>query len=86
MPYKARQGDSISHGGQISVPTQTSVFCNGALVARVSDPVMCGQHGSQTISSGSLSVMCVGKAVARIGDLISCGATITSGSTNVMAG
>jgi len=81
----ARINDTISHGGEI-IEGSPTVSTNSRKVARLGDQVQCDVHGLQTITSASLTVKANGRGVARLGDSISCGATITSASSNVLAG
>ena len=98
MPAVSRKGDSLSTGHicasttTLDTPTQSTVFANSILIARVSDPTVshpfppappCAPHVAN-VNAGSPNVFVEGLAVARIGDSADAGA-MTSGSGNVFA-
>ncbi len=98
MPAVSRKGDSLSTGHictsttTLDTPTQSTVFANSILIARVSDPTVshpfpplppCAPHVAN-VNAGSPNVFVEGLAVARIGDSADSG-NMTSGSGNVFA-
>ena len=98
MPAVSRKGDSLSTGHicasttTLDTPTQSTVFANSILVARIGDPTVphpnppappCPDHVAN-VNAGSPNVFVEGLAVARIGDSTDAGA-MTSGSGNVFA-
>ena len=99
MPKVSREGDDLSTGHactaitQLDTPGQGTVFANGILVARITDPTVshpappvppCPAH-VKVVNVGSATVFAVGKNIARIGDSTDAGA-LTSGSGTVFAG
>jgi len=100
MPAVSREGDTLTTGHicvsttTLATPGQSSVFANGILVARITDPTVthlfppnvppCGTHAS-TVKQGSGTVNIAGRKCAREGDAADAGA-LTSGSGNVNAG
>ena len=99
MPAISREGDTLTTGHsctsqtQLDTPTQSTVFANGILIARVQDPTIshpapplppCPSH-VRFVNIGSSTVFVVGKAVARVGDSTDSGQMI-EGSDNVFAG
>ena len=98
MPAVSRKGDSLSTGHictsttTLDTPTQSTVFANSILVARIGDPTVphpnppappCPDHVAN-VNAGSPNVFVEGLKVARIGDSADAGA-MTSGSGNVFA-
>lgn len=75
----ARVGDAITHGGTITSGA-SKWDCEGPMIARVTDTVLCSLHGPQTITTGSPDWTCEGQPIARVGSLCSCGATIITGA------
>lgn len=76
-------GANILGGGQ------STVYCNGSLVAVIGDAVAghgSGSHAAPTLAVGSTTVFAGGKGVCRQGDAASCGHTIGSGSPDTNAG
>ena len=89
MPAIARVGVDTVGGGVITGGGQSTVFCNGSLVAVVGDAVAShgsGGHANATLVEGSSTVFAEGKAVCRVGDLASCGHAIVGGSPDSNAG
>jgi len=98
MPSTCRQGDSLSTGHDcvgtttLSIPSQSSVYANDILVARVGDPTVshpigapvCPNHVA-SVNVGSGSVFVENSAVTRIGDSADAGA-MTTGSSDVFSG
>lgn len=85
MPAIARQGDTSTHGGTVSVGSP-NMMVNNRPVARVGDVFICPTHGPQTIVSSPISGKTnQGKLLAVVGSNISCGAVITTGSPNTNA-
>lgn len=98
MPAVCREGDDLATGHgctsitQLDTPSQSTVFCNGILVARKTDktvshtisPPLCPSHVAQ-VNVGSATVFVVGLEVARVGDSTDAGQMI-EGSPNVFAG
>ena len=98
MPAVSRKGDSLTTGHictsttTLDTPTQSTVFANSILVARIGDPTVphpnppappCPNHVAN-VNAGSPNVFVEGLKVARIGDSADAGA-MTSGSGNVFA-
>jgi uncharacterized Zn-binding protein involved in type VI secretion len=102
MPKICREEDSLSTGhpctinSTLDTPSQSTVFVEGKLVARVGDKTVehtqktgtdsngdniCTNH-TGSISVGSLNVFVEGKAVARVGDAVDAG-SMTSGASDV---
>ena len=82
MPGIARVGVDSAGGGQ------STVYCNGALVAILGDAVAPhgpGLHASAVMVEASGTVFAGGIAVCREGDAASCG-HVATGSGNVFAG
>lgn len=77
MPFVAKIGTEISHGGSVTSGSPTTND-EGTAIARVGDDASCNVHGSVTITQGSPTMTDNGAAVARVGDELSCGATLTS--------
>lgn len=87
MPGMSRVGTD-SAGGTILGGGQSSVYCNGSLVAVIGDSVSGhgpGPHAGPVMVGGSDTVFAGGIGVCRAGDAASCGHT-ASGSSNVFAG
>ena len=99
MPAVSSKGDDLSTGPactaitQLDTPGQGTVFANGILVPRITDPTVshpapplppCPAH-VRVVNVGSATVFAVGKKVARIGDSTDAGEMI-KGSGNVFAG
>jgi uncharacterized Zn-binding protein involved in type VI secretion len=99
MPAVSREGDELSTGHAcvattvLDTPGQGTVFANGILVARITDPTVphpappippCPDH-VKVVNVGSATVFAVGKNIARVGDSTDAGA-MTKGSGNVFAG
>ena len=102
MPAVARKGDSLTTGhlcdatSILDTPSQSTVFAESELVARIGDstvvhnieistnPLVCAPH-VETIIEGSATVFAVNEKVARIGDAVDAG-NITSGASSVFAG
>ena len=99
MAAVSRKGDSLSTGHActgsttLSTPSQSTVYANGILIARVGDPTVshpfppvpiCVPHVAN-VNAGSGTVRVAGAFVARIGDSADAGA-MTSGSSNVFSG
>ena len=98
MPAVSRKGDSLSTGHicasttTLDTPTQSTVFANSILIARVGDPTVphpnppappCPDHVAN-VNAGSPNVFVNSIPVGRIGDSADAGA-MTSGSGNVFA-
>ena len=98
MAAVSRKGDSLSTGHActgsttLSTPSQSTVYANGILIARVGDPTVshpfppvpaCAPHVA-TVNAGSPNVYVAGVRVARIGDSADAGA-MTGGSPTVFA-
>ena len=99
MPAVSRKGDSLTTGHAcvatttLATPGQSTVFANGILVARITDPTVahpfppvpaCPNHVAN-VNVGSSSVNVVGLAIARVTDSADAG-ELTEGSGNVNAG
>ena len=99
MPAVCREGDDLSTGHvcdsitQLDEPEQSTVFCNGILVARRTDKTvshrfppapLCPPHVAQ-VNEGSSTVFVAGLECARVGDSADAGEMI-EGSPNVFAG
>ena len=99
MPAVSRKGDSLTTGHicasttTLAEPGQSTVFANGILIARITDPTVahpfppsptCANHTS-TVKQGSGTVNIAGRKCARVGDAADAG-SMTSGSGNVNAG
>jgi len=93
-----RKGDTLTTGHIcaattiLDTPTQGTVYANGELIARITDPTVahpfppsppCAPHVAQ-VNAGSPNVYVVGKKVARINDSADAGNMI-SGADNVYA-
>ena len=77
-----------SAGGIINGGGQSTVFCNGALVAVIGDAVAghgVPPHAAPVMVGGSGTVFAGGIGVCRAGDAASCGHTAT-GSADTLAG
>ena len=88
MPAIARVGVD-SAGGIILGGGASTVYCNGSLVAVLGDSVARhgnGAHAASTLVTASPTVFADGISVCREGDSASCGDTISSGSSNTLAG
>ena len=86
MPGLARVGTDTA-GGVIQGGGQSTVFCNGSLVAVIGDLVAGhgrSPHSNPTMVEGSSSVFAEGIGVCREGDAASCGHT-ASGSSDTFA-
>ena len=98
MPAVVRKGDTLTTGHAcvstttLDTPSQSTVFANNILVARIGDPTIahpnppvpiCPNH-VVVVNAGSPNVYVVGIKVGRIGDSADAGAMI-SGSPNVFA-
>lgn len=82
MPGIARVGVDTA-GGTILGGGQSSVFCNGSLVAVLNDAVQghgSGPHAGPTMVQASTDVFAEGKRVCRQGDQASCGDAATGSS------
>ena len=99
MPKVSRKGDSLSTGHictsttTLATPGQSTVFAEGELVARKTDPTVahpfppnppCANH-TANVNVGSATVFVVGKACARVEDSADAG-KMTSGAGTVFAG
>lgn len=98
MPAVSREGDTLSTGhgctGEtvLDTPTQTKVYIENKLVARVGDPTIAHSHNPPlcpdhvaNVNVGSAKVSIANSAVARVGDSTDAGA-MTSGSAKVIIG
>jgi len=86
MPGIARVGVD-SAGGTILGGGQSTVFCNGSLIAVLGDAVQghgTGPHSSPVMAQASTNVFAGGKGVCRQGDQASCG-HVATGSSNTFA-
>ena len=86
MPGLSRVGTDTA-GGVIQGGGQSTVFCNGSLVAVIGDLVAGhgrSPHSNPTMVEGSSSVFAEGIGVCREGDAASCGHT-ASGSSDTFA-
>tara|TARA_B100000925_G_scaffold282862_1_gene256125 strand:+ start:641 stop:943 length:303 start_codon:yes stop_codon:yes gene_type:complete len=99
MPKVSRKGDSLSTGHActgtttLATPGQSTVFAEGELVARKSDPTVshpfppnppCAPHVAK-VNAGSGTVFVVGKECARVNDSADAG-NMKSGAGTVFAG
>lgn len=99
MPAVCRKGDDLTTGHgcssitQLDEPAQSTVYCNGILVARKTDNTVshpfppapaCAPHVAK-VNEGSSTVYVAGLECARISDGADAGA-MTEGSPNVFAG
>ena len=98
MPEVSREGDTLSTGhgctGEtvLDIPTQSKVFIENKLVARVGDPTVSHSHNPPlcpdhvaNVNVGSSKVIIVNSPVARVGDSTDDG-EMTSGSAKVIIG
>lgn len=86
MPGIARVGVDTA-GGTIIGGGQSTVFCNGSVVAVIGDRVQGhgkAPHSSPTMVEGSSTVFAGGIGVCRAGDSASCGHS-ASGSSDTFA-
>jgi uncharacterized Zn-binding protein involved in type VI secretion len=96
MPNVCRKNDPLTTGHIcaattiLDTPAQGTVYANGILVARETDPTVahpfppsppCAPHVA-VVNKGSLNVFVVGLPVARVTDSTDAGA-MTAGSPNV---
>lgn len=82
MPGVARVGVDTA-GGTILGGGQSSVYCNGSLVAVLGDAVQghgLGSHAGPTMAQASTNVYAGGIRVCRQGDQASCGDPATGSS------
>ena len=82
MPGLARVGVDTA-GGVIQGGGQSTVFCNGSLVAVIGDAVAGhgrAPHSSPVMVEGSSTVFAEGIGVCRTGDAASCGHEATGSS------
>jgi uncharacterized Zn-binding protein involved in type VI secretion len=87
MPGIARVGID-SAGGTILGGGQSTVYCNGALIAVLGDAVAghgLPPHAAPVMAEASSTVFAGGIAICRAGDIASCGDPAT-GSSNSFAG
>ena len=103
MPKICREEDSLDTGhdctttSKLDTPSQTTVFVEGKLVARVDDKTVehtektgtdsngddiCTNHTGSISAYSEPNVFVVGKAVARVGDDVDAG-KMTSGASDV---
>ena len=78
-----------SAGGVITGGGQSTVYCNGSLVAVIGDAVAghgSSPHDAPTLSAGSSTVFINGIGVCRQGDPATCGDTISGGSSDTSSG
>lgn len=79
MPLIVRLGDTSTHGGAV-VTSAAKSYCEGALIARETDILLCPVHGPNPIVGHSDKLKCEGLFVARQGDATACGAALISGA------
>jgi len=99
MPKVSRETDSLTTGHicssttTLDTPKQGTVFAEGKLIARITDPTVghpfppsppCADHVA-TVGAGSATVFVVGKKCARVDDAADAG-NLTSGAGSVFAG
>lgn len=103
MPKICREEDSLTTGHEctttstLDTPSQTTVFVEGKLVARVGDKTVehtqktgtdsngdniCTNHTGSISAYSEPNVFVEGKAVARVGDAVDAG-SMTSGASKV---
>ena len=103
MPKICREDDTFNTGhtcdatSKLATPSQTTVFVEGKLVARVGDKTVehtqktgtdsngdniCTNHTGSISAYSEPNVFVVGKAVARVGDAVDAG-SMTSGASKV---
>ncbi len=93
MPLIAVEGDNNSHGGGALNAGNSSVYCEGKLIATQTTTASADSicpippHCAPSTSSYSSTVFVEGNVVHRIGDSRVCGATtIETGNSSVYAG